>query len=357
MRKVYLAEAYYDENHQTGYEGTNPGDQIQKVPEQQRDPVGEVRVSDWRDMRATMLCRFKDKALADAFAEAAKFFANSKYVGYSQPNRLSLKKYIKSIGYKNYKNLDRNKECDCSSLMCFCCNLVGISEVGNWNTTKMLVEFPKLTKYFDIITDQSYIKNINNMQNGDILIRDGHTAGAIVEGEEPTEPVKPKSKDESIAGTYIATTAVNLRYGPSSSKYDIVRVVNENEAVTCDGSYTDDWYYVKTSDNLEGYIKKDYLKLDIPVNPTPDPEPEPSTDPSKELAKPESKNPALAGKYVATTDVNLRYGPSSSKYDSIRVVKKGEIVNNYGYHTGNWLYVKDMKGNKGYINKNYLKKK
>ena len=224
----------------------------------------------------------------------------------------------------------------------------------------MLIQFPKLTKYFDIITDTNYIKKSSNMQDGDILIRDGHTATVLVE-EDPTpiEPVKPESKDSSIAGTYKATTAVNMRYGPSSSQYDIIKVVQENEEVTCDGSYTDDWYYVTTKDNITGYIKKDYLKLvskPEPVNPSPDPSNN-NDDKSKTLAEPKSKNSALSGKYVATEDVNLRYGPSSKEYDIIRVVKKGEIVNNYGYYTNNWLYVKDYKSNKGYINKSYLKKK
>ena len=364
---VYLLEAYYDENHKTGYEGTKPGDQIQKSAEGERDSIGEVRQSDWRNMKATMLCRYKDRDMAKKHAEAAKFFVNSKHVGYSQPNRLSLKNYIKSIGYKNYKKLDKDKEVDCSSLMCLCCNLAGVSAVGDWNTTEMLKQMPKLTKYFDIYTsdkDPKYFNSPDYLIEGDILIRDGHTAGVYGNGSKvgPTpEPVKPESNDPAIAGKYEATTAVNMRYGPSSSEYDIIRVVEEKEVVTCDGSYTNDWYYVTTTSNESGYIKKDYLKLVEQINPTPEPEPNNQDKDGNgkidELASPKSKNSALEGSYVATTDVNMRYGPSSSEYDIIRVVKRGEVVRNYGYYTGNWLYVKDSKGNKGYISKSYLKKK
>lgn len=360
---VYLAEAYYDENHKTGYEGTKPGDQIQTVAEGSRDKIGELRMSDWRDMNATMIARYKDRDLAKAHSEAATFFVNSKRVGYSQPNRLSLKKYIKTIGYSNYKDLDKDKEADCSSLQCLCCNLVGISDVKDWNTTAMLANFPKLTKWFDIYyrdKNPEMFTDKSNLLDGDILIRDGHTACAVV--TEDPKPVKPKSKDESLAGDYKTTQAVNLRYGPSSSKYDVIRCLNADEIVSCDGSYTKDWYYVTTKkDNLVGYVKKDYLEKIIPEpEPTPDPdEPEDKDGNGKidSLAKPAAKNSSLEGKYITTTDVNMRYGPSSSEYDVIRVVKKGEIVKNYGYYTGTWLYVKDSKGIKGYISKSYLKKK
>ena len=277
---VYLAEAYCDENKQAGYEGSKAGDQLQKVEEQARDAIGECRMSDWRDMRATVVFRYKDRELAKAHAEAAKFFVNSKYVGYSQPNRLTLKNYIKSLGYSKYRNISKNKECDCSSLQCLCCNIVGISEVKDWNTTAMLKEFPKLTQYFESLYDEKYLKSPDYLMEGDILVRDGHTACVIGNGSkvnpEPTpQPVDPNDKDgngkidtlqpamgykSSIAGKYVATTDVNLRYGPSSAKYDVILVVKEGETVTNYGYYTDDWYYVRTSKGVIGFIKSTYLK-------------------------------------------------------------------------------------------------
>ena len=374
---VYLAEAYYDENHKTGYEGTKPGDQIQSVPEGSRDKNGEVRVSDWRDMNATMIARYKDKDLAKAHSEAAVFFANSKKVGYSQPNRLSLKNYIKSIGYSNYKKLDRDKECDCSSLQCLCCNLVGLTEVKDWNTTAMLANFPKLTKYFiiiyrnqkdydrdkknkvftpsdDVIVDSSVFTDKSKLLDGDILIRDGHTASAAVIEDPKPEVVKPESKDIALAGNYKATTSVNLRYGPSSSKYEVETVLSEGQIVGCDGSYTNDWYYVTTSDNIKGYVKKDYLVLVESFDKNEDKDNNGKID---SLASPTSYKSFLAGKYKTTTDVNLRYGPSSSKYDVICVVKQNETVTNYGYCSDDWYYVRTSKGTRGYIKSRYLKKK
>ena len=279
---VYFAEAYCDENKKDGYEGSKAGDQLQTVSEQSEDFVGECRLSKWRDMKATVVFRYKDREKAKAHAEAAKFFVDSKYVGYSQPNRLTLKNKIKSLGYANYKKLNKNVECDCSSLQCLCSNIVGISEVKDWNTAAMLTEYAKLTDYFESLYDEKYLRSPDYLMEGDILVRNGHTACVIGNGDkvnpEPTPaptPVNPNDKDgngkidvlqpaksfnSSIAGKYVATTAVNLRYGPSSAKYDVITVVKEGETVTNYGYYTNDWYYVRTSKGLIGFIKSTYLK-------------------------------------------------------------------------------------------------
>lgn len=360
MGTVYIAEAMRSEkdNDKTGWGGTaKPGDQLQVVAEQQTDYKGEVRIDPWRE-GFTVVFRYKDREKAKAHAEAAKFFCNSKLVGYNQSTRLSLKNYVKSLGYANYKSISKKKECDCSSLQCLCSNIVGISAVKDWNSDAMIVEYAKLTNDFETLTDSKYLDSSDYLMEGDILVKPGHAACSLNDGPKAHESsvVPPESKDTKIAGEYKATTAVNMRYGPSSKEYDIIRVIEENEKVTCDGSYTGDWYYVKTKDNLEGYIKKDYLKL-VQAAVVEKPTPAPTIGKSTTLAEPASKSLALSGKYVATQDVNLRYGPSSSEYEVIKVIKKGEIVNNYGYYTKNWLYVKASKGHIGYISKTYLKKK
>ena len=277
---VYIAEARCDENGKAGYEGSKVGDQLQTVAEQSTDLSGECRVSKWRDMGATVIFRYKDREKAKAHAEAAEFFVNSKMVGYSQPNRLSLKNKVKSLGFANYKKLNKNVECDCSSLQCLCSNIVGISEVKDWNTKAMITEYAKLTQYFEVLTDEKYLKSPDYLMVGDIIVRDGHTACSLNDGDkvvnpEPTPAPDPNDKDgngkidtlqpaksfnSSIAGKYRATTDVNLRYGPSSAKYDVITIVKEGETVTNYGYYTSDWYYVRTSKGLIGFIKSTYLK-------------------------------------------------------------------------------------------------
>ena len=363
MATVYIAEAMRSENDKdkTGWGGnTQPGDQMLVVAEGVVDYKGEVRIDPWRS-GFTVVFRYKDREKAKAHAEAASFFCNSKHVGYSQKNRLTLKNAVKSLGYANYKKLNKDKETDCSALQCLCSNIVGISAVKDWNSDAMIKEYAKLTDDFITLTDSKYLDSSDYLMEGDILVKSGHAACVCNDGPKAYEEInpddkdnngkidtlqKPKSKDLAIAGKYKATEDVNMRYGPSSKEYDIIQVLKKDVEVICDGSYSGDWYYVKTSDGVYGFVKKDYLKLIEALQ-----------DVSTTLAEPKSKNSALAGKYVATEDVNMRYGPSSSIYKVIRIVKKGELVNNYGYYTGNWLYVKDTKGNKGYINKTYLKKK
>ena len=362
MGTVYIAEAMRSEkdNDKTGWGGTaQPGDQLQTVAEQEMDYKGEVRIDPWRS-GFTVVFRYKDRAKAKAHVEAVVFFCNSLLVGYNQSTRLSLKNYVKSLGYANYKKIAKKKECDCSSLQCLCSNIAGVSGVKDWNSDEMIVGYAKLTDDFETLTDPKYLTSSDYLMEGDILVKSGHAACSTMDGPKanynPDDKdgngkidtlQKPKSNTSAIAGTYEATEDVNMRYGPGSASYDIITVLKTGEKVTCDGSYTDDWYYVKTTNNVYGFVKKTYLKLISSSN----------SGKCTTLAEPKSKNSSLAGKYVATEDVNMRYGPSSNDYEVIRVVKKGEVVNNYGYYTSNWLYVKDSKNNKGYINKAYLKKK
>ena len=282
--KVYIAEAVRSEkdNDKTGWGGTaKPGDQLQTVVEQANDFIGECRISEFRPF-ATVIFRYKDREKAKKHAEAAKFFVNSLFVGYDQSDRLSLKNYIKSLGYANYKKLNKKKNTDCSALQCLCSNIAGISAVKDWNSNAMIENYRKLTDEFEVLTDSKYLTSSDYLMEGDILVKPGHAANVLNDGAKINE--KPKES----------------------------KPVNEDK----DGN---------------GLIDT--------------------------LQEPKSKNNSLAGKYVATEDVNMRYGASSKKYDVIRVVKKGELVNNYSYYTDSFLYVKDTKGNKGYISKKYLKKK
>lgn len=70
------------------------------------------------------------------------------------------------------------------------------------------------------------------------------------------------------------------------------------------------------------------------------------------------KSAGLAGKYKAIVDVNMRAGAGPAK-EIIKVIKKNESVNNYGYYTTTkgvkWLLVEA--GDKvGFICSKYLKK-
>lgn len=67
----------------------------------------------------------------------------------------------------------------------------------------------------------------------------------------------------------------------------------------------------------------------------------------------------LTGKYTVTTDLNMRLGAGKDK-PALKVLKKGAVVQNYGYFTPvsgtNWLLVK-VGGDVGYCSVRYLVKK
>lgn len=79
----------------------------------------------------------------------------------------------------------------------------------------------------------------------------------------------------------------------------------------------------------------------------------------KKIDYAEKLSKSLEGRYEATTALNVRTGAGTSK-SIVTVIKKGEIVNNYGYYTVaggvNWLVIKTEKGVVGYCSSKYLKK-
>ena len=73
--------------------------------------------------------------------------------------------------------------------------------------------------------------------------------------------------DAKLAGTYTATTGLNLRYGPGSKKYEIMCTMPKGHKVQCYGYYslngTAKWLYVQTTLNgvkYTGFCSKGYLK-------------------------------------------------------------------------------------------------
>jgi hypothetical protein len=87
-----------------------------------------------------------------------------------------------------------------------------------------------------------------------------------------------------------------------------------------------------------------------------------SSDPVIASQYAEKYNAKVAGKYVATTDVNIRDG-KSTKYAVLIKIPKGTVVQNYGYYslrlTRKWLYVQvTVNGIKyvGFASSKWLKK-
>lgn len=80
-----------------------------------------------------------------------------------------------------------------------------------------------------------------------------------------------------------------------------------------------------------------------------------STGKSKKLSSADSFKSSIAGTYKTTTELNLRYGPSSDKYEVIEELPKGTKVQCYGYYTGAWYYVV-ANGKTGFVHSDYIAK-
>ena len=276
---VYFLEAIKCEKGDAGYNGSKPGDQLQKVAEGVDDFSGEVRMSEYRKFEKDgnyKIFRIKDEDQRKKFVESAYFFVNSLMVGYSQPNRMTLYNKIKSMGYSHYKELNKNVECDCSSLMYTCAQLAGIkswkSALCTADMMKALPKYPELEE----LTDKKYFSSDEYLIDGDILVKNGHTATTKLKAVQPTPEPTPEPtptptpkpdvlpapcKDSSLAGKYTVTTALNMRTG-YSTKYPVIRVLEKGERVTnygyCDS--TKKWLYIIDKYGQVGWVSKAYLK-------------------------------------------------------------------------------------------------
>ena len=207
--------------------------------------------------------------------EAAYFFVNSLRVGYSQPNRMTLYNKVKSMGYNNYRNLNKDVECDCSSLMFVCAQLAGIK---SWKsalcTADMMNALPKYPE-LEELKDSKYFSSDKYLIDGDIFVKNGHTATTKLISVEPEPAPEPQpepkpepkpdvipapAKDSSLAGKYKTTTALNMRTG-YSTKYPVIRVLEKGEKVTNYGFCSKDkiWLYILDKYGQVGWASRAYL--------------------------------------------------------------------------------------------------
>ncbi len=126
------------------------------------------------------------------------------------------------------------------------------------------------------------------------------------------------------SGYRIATTNVNVRTGPNSTKYPAIGYLVKGELVSF-VSQSGDWTKIAFK-GTTGYVFSKYLMN--PLSQTP--------------------------KYYrsATEPVNVRTGPDSGKYPIIGSLKKGEAVQYLG-DSGNWAMVL-YKGDIGFVYSSYL---
>ena len=217
--------------------------------------------------------RPKSSKDAEEIAKCMEMICANDNIGYCQSHRLS---GIEEAAKYNYDPSKIKVKCelDCSSSLRLCCLYAGI-KASNF-VTENEVSALKATGKFEILTSDKYCKSSAYLKRGDILVTktSGHTVvvlsnGSKVTGDEITNSSYDESKvkyansyNKKLAGTYITTSNLNLRYGAGIVNKKIT-TIPKGTAVKCYGYYEDvlgrKWMLVEYG-RYVGFCSTKYLK-------------------------------------------------------------------------------------------------
>ena len=188
---VYIGEASKDEN------GNLSGGQL-------GDQNGlEVRVTPWfaqtsNGRRWDWVARIKNRPdVAKAMAILMIESCDNVHVGYDQSRRETFTNLCRQAGWKP-KNVTTPCATDCSALVACVLNCVGIrvpTSMNTWSERGAL----EATGLFDFFDGAEYTQKADNLQMGDILHMQGHTA-MCVQNSSQAQPVAEDKKDEEQVG-------------------------------------------------------------------------------------------------------------------------------------------------------------
>jgi hypothetical protein len=208
---------------------------------------GEVQITDWYDGDWLYVFRPKKKDTAESIASFIEGACNNDLIGYSQDDRLSL--YYKYRAYGHPRNIKEKCNCDCSSLVACACIFAGIiidPDIYTGIEKKVL----EGTGAFNTLTGDEYLKTYQNLLRGDILLKSGHTAGALGDPEKIKQSKHEcRYKDNNLSGYYRAAATCNMR-DYSSLDADVLTVIKKGSVVRCYGYYNLDsrnikWLYCR----------------------------------------------------------------------------------------------------------------
>jgi hypothetical protein len=203
---IKIAHAVYDESGKSV--GGRPGDQNTK----------EVCIWDWYKSGTgwTHIIRAKDKKVASKIAKVAISITDNNHVGYNQNKRLTLFEQAQTVSFDMSK-ITVDCETDCSAMVSVCINAVGIKIPKDIYTGNQINAI-KATGAFEILSDKKYLTSADNLQEGDILFRTGHTAIAV-DVKRKLQLTSPYMKGEDVKElqSLIDVTTDGV-YGPGTDK-------------------------------------------------------------------------------------------------------------------------------------------
>lgn len=172
---VKIAHASINENGKIS--GGQAGDQTGK----------EVCIRSWYSKPWNVVIRFKSLDMRQKVADCMIRAANNPRVGYDQPDRNSLLRYARKVGYDPYK-VTALCGTDCSAVVTVACIYAGVPESalvvnGNSATTSTLRNRLEATGKVETFTGKDYTAKTDNLLVGDILLSEGHHVAVVVEIE------------------------------------------------------------------------------------------------------------------------------------------------------------------------------
>lgn len=132
--------------------------------------------------------RIKDETKRKKYISFIKWACSNELIGYDQKQRLTLHSAIKSIGYSDYKKLNKKVECDCSSLVACGLIVAGFRNISPACTTSNLESnikknYPNDFKFFGrTYKNGDHTKKSTYWRNGDILNKRGDHVITVVSG-------------------------------------------------------------------------------------------------------------------------------------------------------------------------------
>lgn len=238
---VYLGNAWSDERGKSkgGESGNQNGKELRIVKWYKTDG------KPWRVFRT-------DAEAAERIAYAMEAACKNPNIGYDQSDRNTLYEVSKPLGFDTAK-VDTPCECDCSSLVRVCVLYSGIS-VPNFSTSS---EAKRLlaTGRFTEMHGERYTDEPNYLKRGDILVKQGHTAVVLNDGEKAEKPdPKPEQKPTTHEYVKVRGGSVRVREG-NGTMFPSIGTAHRGDLLPCYGQADADPYWYEVDFNgKRGFI-------------------------------------------------------------------------------------------------------
>lgn len=157
--------------------GGIPGNQTANI----YHTLGELRFERWYNPNGNgwdYVIQAKKKTQRAQIAAAAMSAVRNHKIGYDQPDRESLYDQVQYDGFDPGK-ATKPCNCDCSSLGTVCCNYAGIP-ILRGTYTGNFKERCEAVGLFKIYKSAKYTQCSENLEDGDILLREGHHLAIVV---------------------------------------------------------------------------------------------------------------------------------------------------------------------------------